>query len=86
MRSRPRHGGHGVCGRALARDILAMPTLTLTIETLAILGASRAHLIPTMTLEGRGLLEAHLVSHGFDMARAIRVVELPSGEGFVITQ
>jgi hypothetical protein len=63
-----------------------MPTLTLTLDTLAILGVARAHLIPTLTLEGRGLLEGLLASPGFDMARAIRAVELASGEGFVFTQ
>jgi hypothetical protein len=63
-----------------------MPTLTLSPDTLEQLGVRRAHLVPTFTLEGRGLLEGLLASRGFDMARAIRVVELGSGEGFVFTQ
>jgi hypothetical protein len=63
-----------------------MPTLTLTAETLATLGVRRAQLVPTFTLDGRGLVEALLVSRGFDMTRAVRVVELASGDGFVFTQ
>jgi hypothetical protein len=59
-----------------------MPTVTLTLDTLAAFGVLRAHLVPTFTLEGRGLLEALLASRGFDIARAIRVVELKSREGF----
>jgi hypothetical protein len=45
----------------------AMPTVTLTLDTLAAFGVLRAHLVPTLTLEGRGLLEALLASRGFDM-------------------
>jgi hypothetical protein len=63
-----------------------VPTITLTLDTLASLGVRRAHLIPSLTLEGRGLLEAMLSAHGFDMTRAVRVVELANGEGFVFTQ
>ena len=48
-----------------------MPTLTLTLDTLATLGIRWAHLVPTFTLEGRGLLEGLPASRGFDMARAI---------------
>jgi hypothetical protein len=58
-----------------------MPTLTLSPDTLEQLGVRRAHLVPTFTLEGRGLLEGLLASRGFDMAPAIRVVELANGEG-----
>jgi hypothetical protein len=63
-----------------------MPTLTLTTETLATLGIRRQQLVPTFTLDGRGLMDALLTSRGFDMSRAVRVVELASGEGFVFTQ
>ena len=63
-----------------------MPTITLTTDTLATLGIRPAQLVPTFTLEGRGLLEALLASRGFDMTRAIRVVELTAGYGFVFTQ
>jgi hypothetical protein len=63
-----------------------MPTVTLTTETLAALGVRREHLAPIFTLEGRGLVEALLASRGFDMTRAVRVVELATGEGFVFTQ
>jgi hypothetical protein len=63
-----------------------VPTVTLTLDTLAAFGVLRAHLVPTFTLEGRGLLEALLASRGFDIARAIRVVELKSREGFMLTQ
>jgi hypothetical protein len=63
-----------------------VPTLTLTLDTLATLGVRRAHLVPTFTLEGRGLLEGLLVSRGFDMARAMRIVELATAEGFAFTQ
>jgi hypothetical protein len=63
-----------------------MPTLTLSRETLEHIGLRRAHLVPTFTIEGRGLVETLLASRGFDMTRAIRVVELASGEGFVFTQ
>jgi hypothetical protein len=63
-----------------------MPTLTLTTETLATLGIRRQQLVPTFTLDGRGLMDALLASRGFDLSRAVRVVELASGEGFVFTQ
>ena len=63
-----------------------MPTLTLTLGTLAALGVRREHLVPTFTLEGRRLLRALLTACGFNMARAVRVVELPSNEGFVFLQ
>ena len=63
-----------------------MPTLTLTTETLASLGVRREQLVPTFTIDGRSLMEALLASRGFDMGRAVRVVELASGEGFVFTQ
>ena len=63
-----------------------MPTLTLSLDALQQVGVRRGHLVPTFTLEGRGLLEALLASRGFDMTRAIRVVELASGDGFVFTQ
>jgi hypothetical protein len=63
-----------------------MPTLTLTTETLATLGVRREQLVPTFTLDGRGLVDALLASRGFDMTRAVRVVELASGDGFVFAQ
>jgi hypothetical protein len=63
-----------------------IPTLTLSSETLTALGVRREHLVPTFTPEGRRLLEALLTSCGFNMARAVRVVELASNEGFVFTQ
>jgi len=63
-----------------------MPTFTISVATLELLGIRRPHLVPTFTLEGRELLEGLLTSHGFDMARAIRVVELANGAGFVFTQ
>jgi hypothetical protein len=64
-----------------------MPTLTLTLEDAPAAGRPcAAKLVPTFTLEGRGLLEGLLVSRGFDMTRAIRVAELASRERFVFTQ
>jgi hypothetical protein len=63
-----------------------MPTLTLTLETLATLGVARSDLIPTLTPNGRRLLQAHMVSRDFDMTGDIRIAELPSGAGFVFTQ
>ena len=64
-----------------------VPTLTLTLETLAALGVSRGDLLqPVLSSDATRLLEALLVSRGFDISRAVQVIELASGEGFVLTQ
>ena len=63
-----------------------MPTVTLPAETLRGLGVSRDDLIPVFTLRARDSVAALLVSRGFDMTQAVRVVELARGEGFVFTQ
>jgi hypothetical protein len=65
---------------------LSMPTITLTLGTLAILGVSgddlrASSLAGDVTLA----LEAMLASHGFDMAMPIWTVELATG-GFVFAQ
>jgi hypothetical protein len=63
-----------------------MASLSLAPKTLADLGVTRAHLVPALTLEGRRLIQAHLVSRGFDITGAIRVVELPVEGGFIFMQ
>jgi hypothetical protein len=62
-----------------------MPTLTLTLEALALLGVVPPDLIPMFTPEGRGPLDAYLTSLGFDITPAVHVVALRR-EGFVFTQ
>jgi hypothetical protein len=57
------------------------------LETLAALGVSRGDLLqPVLSSDATRLLGALLVSRGFDVTRAVRVTELASGEGFVLTQ
>jgi hypothetical protein len=64
-----------------------VPTLALTWETLAALGVSRDDLLqPVLSSDATRLLEALLVSRGFDISRAVQVIELTSGAGFVLTQ
>jgi hypothetical protein len=64
-----------------------VPTLTLTLETLAAVGVSRDDLLqPALSSDAKRLLEALLTSRGFDVTRAVRVIELASGEGFVLAQ
>jgi hypothetical protein len=57
-----------------------MPSLTLTEETLGRLGVAHADLIPALTPNGRRLLQAHMLSRGFDMSpgeRALSRCRLP---------
>jgi hypothetical protein len=62
-------------------------TLTLTLETLAALGISRDDLLqPAPSSDAKRRLEALLTSRGFDVSGAVRVIELTSGEGFVLMQ
>jgi hypothetical protein len=64
-----------------------VPTLTLTSETLGTLGIPRDDLLqPAPSSAAKQRLEALLTSRGFDVTRAVRVIELASGEGFVLTQ
>jgi hypothetical protein len=64
-----------------------VPTLTLTLETLTALGVPRDDLLePVLSSEAIRHLEALLTSRGFDVTRAVRVIELASGEGFVLAQ
>jgi hypothetical protein len=64
-----------------------MPVLMLTLETLERLGASYPALQQaTLSPEARRALEPLLVSRGFDVTRPVRVLELASGEGFVLSQ
>jgi hypothetical protein len=61
--------------------------MTLTLETLAALDVSRNDLLePVLSSDAKRVLEALLTSRGFDITRTVRVVELASGEGFVLTQ
>jgi hypothetical protein len=64
-----------------------VPTLTLTLGTLAALGVCRDDLLePVLSSDATRLLEALLTSRGFDVTRAVRVIELATGEGFVLAQ
>jgi hypothetical protein len=57
------------------------------LDTLAALGAFRDDLLqPVLSSDAMRLLEALLASRGFDISRAVQVIELTSGEGFVLTQ
>jgi hypothetical protein len=65
---------------------LFMPTLTLTLGTLAVLGVSGEDLRASpLAGDVTSALEAMLASHGFDMAKRIWTVELATG-GFVFAQ
>ena len=63
-----------------------MPTITLTRTTLEALGVSPDDLTEAITAEAKRLLEPLLASRGFDVTRTVHVVELASGDGFVLTQ
>ena len=53
-----------------------MPTLTLTLDTLAALGVSRDDLLqPVLSSDATRLLEPLLASRGFDISRAVQVIE-----------
>jgi hypothetical protein len=64
-----------------------VPTLTLTPETVDALGVAPADLLgPTLSASAGRLLQALLVSRGFDPSRTIHVSELADGGGFLLTQ
>jgi hypothetical protein len=63
-----------------------MPTITLTRTTLEALGVSPDDFTGAIRAEAKLLLEPLLASRGFDVTRTVHVVELASGEGFVLTQ
>jgi hypothetical protein len=62
-----------------------MPTVTVSPELLHVLGASLAG-VNELDRDAKRLLEALLVSRGFDLKAAIRVSPLPRAEGFLLTQ
>jgi hypothetical protein len=63
-----------------------MPTITLTCGTLEALGVSPEALTYHLTRAETRLLEPLLAGRGFDIMRAISVVVLASGKGFVLSQ
>jgi hypothetical protein len=74
-------------GLSVVGIIMNMPTLTLSLGTLEALGLSRADFSEsTLPPDAKHALEPLLASRGFDITRAVRVDELASGEGFVLTQ
>jgi hypothetical protein len=64
-----------------------VPVITLALQALEQMGISRTELqgaiLPT---EAARLLGPLLTSRGFDMSRPVRIIELATGEGFVLTQ
>jgi hypothetical protein len=63
-----------------------MPTITVTLDTLAAFGVSRTDLTPALTLDAKSALQPLLASRDFDMRAPVQVVELATGEGFVFSQ
>jgi hypothetical protein len=64
----------------------AMPTTTLSRDTLKALSISPDDFTYHLSPEEKRRLEALLVSRAFDLTAAIGVVVLASGEGVVLTQ
>jgi hypothetical protein len=64
-----------------------MPMLTLTPGTVDALGILRTDLQqPTLSADTGRLLDALLMSRGFDLRHTIHVSELAAGAGFLLTQ
>jgi hypothetical protein len=64
-----------------------MPTLVLTTSMADELGVARPDLLgPTLSVDAGRLLEALLMSRGFDLGRTVHVSEMVGGSGFVLTQ
>jgi hypothetical protein len=64
-----------------------MPTLTVSNRLMEDLGLTRAEMLrPELNQDATRVLEALLVSRGFDLDALIHVSELPGDDGFVLTQ
>jgi hypothetical protein len=64
-----------------------MPTLTLSTRVVEDLGLTRAEMLrPELNQDAKRVLEALLVSRGFNLHGLIHVSELSGRDGFVLTQ